>query len=994
MRFPARSVLSAFFAVAVHAAADTADFPTNAPPNAGLWQVRLQGQWNKTDPIPTNEAAGARRMPGPAMAHVPETRSFRWGGADYGWQHHQTWAYSGYMFMTGGVQYVFGKSFDDSCLLRIDGQTVVDHGIWNLFATGTFIPDETGWHEIEIRLGNVDGCSGPWGNWQGHFGLAFNMAGQRTPTPVDAWTPMRDDTGALFRTEPVDWVPDPLPPPDPAALAAMIPGQRALGGDEVHRVGRDIVHVFRTGGVFRTLSPVEARVLLVGGGGMGGAEIGAGGGGGGVLDTHMQLSTNKFYYVFVGAGGRLNPKDHWEPRSGGDTLFGRLAARGGGGGGNWRHPAGAPGGNGGGGANGGKGGDAVQDGGNPGGAANNRMPGGGGGAGAPGGRAEGGQNVDAPAGGDGVPSDITGEEVWYGGGGGAGQESRGRLPGPGGRGGGGSGTTDPHGPAPENHGVDGLGGGGGGACNNWGVPVSDGGRGGDGVAVVRYRGDWTGVLAIGDVSLKAAENRKGRPEVHVEGELLSPGAGGLRASVRVGLTPAEARAAQPFAADYAGNERFTARFSDCGGAPLFSGCEYFVAVEAVDRAGGRAAWEGSVRVPPVPLARGGDIRFVDGDVVHVFETNGRFELDRRVVADVLLVGGGGAGGSAFGGGGGGGGVVELHGVALEPDHYKVVVGEGGKPVFSSARGAGRRGGDTTFLGRRARGGGGGAGWERSATDRRGTVATGGGASQSAPGRAAGDGQGYDGGGATHAESGGGGGAGGPGEKGGASRQLRSGAGGAGRVSSITGEAVSYGPGGGGGAASNYDSMPGFGGDPDDRVSGRGAANHAETPGAPGRDGRGGGGGGGTWNPATSGGAGGSGVVIVRYTPRPDFPELASLRVKTHRRGIAVEGAVAAFGDGAKRATATVQVAPDETSLDAAPALALPAMRAGRNEDFSALLRDCNGEPFEPGQPYCVRVRVENDRGARVERVEWARAPVRRVFKPRRFFLKTLLRLAP
>jgi len=241
--------------------------------------------------------------------------------------------------------------------------------------------------------------------------------------------------------------------------------------------------------------------------------------------------------------------------------------------------------------------------------------------------------------------------------------------------------------------------------------------------------------------------------------------------------------------------------------------------------------------------------------------------------------------------------------------------------------------------------------------------------------------------------GGGGGAGGPGEKGGASRRLRSGAGGAGRVSSITGESIAYGPGGGGGAASNYDSMPGFGGDPSDLEHGRGAANHAETPGAPGRDGRGGGGGGGTWNPATSGGAGGNGCVIVRYTPRPDFPEVASLRLSTHRHGIAVEGALAAFGDGARRATVTVAIAPDEASLDAAPAREIASLREGA-ADFSARLGDCNGERFEPGEPYLVRVRIANDRGARIERAEWVRAPVRREFRPRAFLLKTLLRLLP
>ncbi|MBQ3809703.1 MAG: hypothetical protein II839_02665, partial [Kiritimatiellae bacterium] len=184
-----------------------------------------------------------------------------------------------------------------------------------------------------------------------------------------------------------------------------------------------------------------------------------------------------------------------------------------------------------------------------------------------------------------------------------------------------------------------------------------------------------------------------------------------------------------------------------------------------------------------------------------------------------------------------------------------------------------------------------------------------------------------------------------------------------------------------------------GGDPSDREHGRGAANHAETPGSPGRDGRGGGGGGGTWNPATGGGAGGSGCVIVRYTPRPDFPELASLRVSTHRHGIAVEGSIAAFGDGARRATVTVAIAPDEASLDAAAAREVATAHEGA-ADFSALLGDCNGERFEPGEPYCVRVRIENDRGGRQERVEWVRAPVKRVFRPRAFFLKSLLRLLP
>ena len=98
-------------------------------------------------------------------------------------------------------------------------------------------------------------------------------------------------------------------------------------------------------------------------------------------------------------------------------------------------------------------------------------------------------------------------------------------------------------------------------------------------------------------------------------------------------------------------------------------------------------------------------------------------------------------------------------------------------------------------------------------------------------------------------------------------------------------------------------------------------------------------------------------MIVRYTPRPDFPELASLRVSTDRHGIAVEGALASFGDGARRARVSVAIAPDEASLDAAPEVSIATARAG-GEGFSAVLGDCNGERFEPGEPYCVRVRVE------------------------------------
>jgi hypothetical protein len=90
----------------------------------------------------------------------------------------------------------------------------------------------------------------------------------------------------------------------------------------------------------------------------------------------------------------------------------------------------------------------------------------------------------AGAGGNGVLSSITGEDVYYGGGGGAGGSDRDYgtyAPGTGGLGGGGKGGKELHGA----NGVDGLGGGGGGAGYN-GVIAANGGNGGSGTVILSF----------------------------------------------------------------------------------------------------------------------------------------------------------------------------------------------------------------------------------------------------------------------------------------------------------------------------------------------------------------------------------------------------------------------------------------------------------------------------------------------------------------------------
>ena len=103
-------------------------------------------------------------------------------------------------------------------------------------------------------------------------------------------------------------------------------------------------------------------------------------------------------------------------------------------------------------------------------------------------------------GGDGLPSDITGEVVWYAGGGGGGCGGSSPFSGKGGLGGGGGkgGQVRKDVLLAEQQGVDGLGGGGAGGSNGTnsaGMNVSGGGKGGDGVVILRWS-DPAGILIL------------------------------------------------------------------------------------------------------------------------------------------------------------------------------------------------------------------------------------------------------------------------------------------------------------------------------------------------------------------------------------------------------------------------------------------------------------------------------------------------------------------
>ena len=283
------------------------------------------------------------------------------------------------------------------------------------------------------------------------------------------------------------------------------------GATSTNWVDGDLLLKFEGAGSFTLPGSSIARILAVGGGGGGGGAIrratkdtsmyggGGGGGAGGFVETNALFGAGA-YTVDVGAGGAggasdtsLDVGDVTSGENGGDTsilLDGGawwfpVAKGGGGGAGGNNTPAGG-GGSGGGGSqyssNGTAyepkaGGSGTEGQGRAGGAGDAALYGGGGGG--AGGAGDAASSTEHGKGGDGLPSDITGDSVYYAGGGGGGYCRSGKTgdPIPGGLGGGGGGGYGKGQPGDATY----YGGGGGGGSYSNGVA----GAGFSGVVIVR-----------------------------------------------------------------------------------------------------------------------------------------------------------------------------------------------------------------------------------------------------------------------------------------------------------------------------------------------------------------------------------------------------------------------------------------------------------------------------------------------------------------------------
>ena len=261
----------------------------------------------------------------------------------------------------------------------------------------------------------------------------------------------------------------------------------------------------RTFSITSNTSITAEYLVVAGGGGGGGGSAGGGGGAGGFKTGTLLLTRNSSYLATVGLGGAGKPGNTnggERGSSGENSVFSSVTSTGGGGGGGEgaTYQSGGSGGSGGGADyhSGQAPGTGISGQGNNGGYGNTGYwAGGGGGAGAPGGNASYGGS-SAGAGGAGLPSSITGAQVYYAGGGGGATQNDNLSGGAGGIGGGGQGAMDGNsGAGPSTGGISGTpntGGGGGG--NPEGVFRANVGNGGSGVVVIAYPNTYPAITTI------------------------------------------------------------------------------------------------------------------------------------------------------------------------------------------------------------------------------------------------------------------------------------------------------------------------------------------------------------------------------------------------------------------------------------------------------------------------------------------------------------------
>ena len=134
-------------------------------------------------------------QPGTRMAHVAANATAAETGVPY-WPDYVTYIYTGYVWNNTDdtATWSFVKHFDDSIRLVIDGNVVMEHGVWSEAVRATYALTP-GPHPFEVRFGQGGGGVGPVG---GSIGFGYDPLG-RDLGAIDNYLPMTDPgNGSLF----------------------------------------------------------------------------------------------------------------------------------------------------------------------------------------------------------------------------------------------------------------------------------------------------------------------------------------------------------------------------------------------------------------------------------------------------------------------------------------------------------------------------------------------------------------------------------------------------------------------------------------------------------------------------------------------------------------------------------------------------------------------------------------------------------------------------
>jgi fibronectin-binding autotransporter adhesin len=136
------------------------------------------------------------------------------GGPFPNFPDNSTYGYSGILNIsaTNAGVFTFGKNFDDSLLLKIDGTTVLNNTVWNENPQAD-ITLAAGTHTLELRLGQGGGGVGPT-NAIAISGLGLGVSQDGGST----WQPLTDPgNGSLLNTGPASYV---LPTNTPVVMSS------------------------------------------------------------------------------------------------------------------------------------------------------------------------------------------------------------------------------------------------------------------------------------------------------------------------------------------------------------------------------------------------------------------------------------------------------------------------------------------------------------------------------------------------------------------------------------------------------------------------------------------------------------------------------------------------------------------------------------------------------------------------------------------------------